>query len=173
MWASKVAKRKSIILFGTIIVLAVFQAFCQNDKVAKSTDKAATAVVEKTPNATDESTTNPQNAQKKLVVYYFYTTARCYSCNMIENLTKTAVQEGFKDLVGKGCIEFKALNIESPGNEHFVQDYKLYTKSVIMSDLQSGKESRWKNLDQVWVLLRDESKFIDYVKREVKTYLEG
>jgi len=107
------------------------------------------------------------------MVYYFYTSYRCPSCMMIENLTKTAVQTGYKDLIDKGRVEFKAINIEQKGNEHFAKEYKLYTKSVVISDHQNKKELRWKNLDQVWTLLRDENKFIDYIQREVKAYLEG
>jgi len=173
MRASKLAKHKATILLGAIVVVAVFQAFCQNTQVPKSQEPAAPAVSQKTPDASVDSTTVSQNAQKKLMVYYFYTSYRCPSCMMIENLTKTAVQTGYKDLIDKGRVEFKAINIEQKGNEHFAKEYKLYTKSVVISDHQNKKELRWKNLDQVWTLLRDENKFIDYIQREVKAYLEG
>ncbi len=115
----------------------------------------------------------PNQEKLKLVVYYLHGTFRCPSCNKIEHLTKEAVEQGFADQIKKGRVELKVLNIEESGNVHFVQDYKLYTKSVILSDLRDGKEAKWKNLDQVWMLLGNEGKFIEYIQKEVKTYLEG
>jgi hypothetical protein len=44
---------------------------------------------------------------------------------------------------------------------------------VVLLDTEDGEAQRWKHLKQVWPPLRDENKFIDYVKREVNAYLEG
>lgn len=173
MMSSKLGKHKITILLGVILALAVFQAFCQGTQASKPKGKVGASADTKTTSAATQTTPAPKAAQEKLVVYYFYTTYRCHSCTMIENLTKTAVEAGFKDLLASGRVEFKGINIEQPGNEHYVQDYKLYTKSVVVSDIKDNKETRWKNLDQVWQLLGNENKFIEYVQREVKTYLEG
>jgi cell division protein YceG involved in septum cleavage len=113
---------------------------------------------------------NTQNS-RQLIVYYLHGTFRCPSCNTIERLTKQAVEQGFADQISKGRIQLKILNIEEPGNEHFVLDYKLYTKSVILSDLKDDKEVQWKNLEKVWTLLHDEVKFIEYIQSEVKNFL--
>jgi hypothetical protein len=109
--------------------------------------------------------------QQKLVVYYLHGTYRCASCNKIERLTKTAVEQGFADQIRQGRIEMKSINVEESGNEHFVDDYKLYTKSVILSDLKDGKETTWKNLDQIWTLLTSDEKFISYIQKEIKSFL--
>lgn len=155
---------------------------CQSASNAKTdtTVKTKTLTKQKTTSAAPmasnkvsaENTMSKQE-QRKLVVYYLHTTFRCPSCNKIERLTKEAVENGFADQIKKGRVEMKVLNIEESGNEHFVDDYKLYTKSVILSDLKNGKEAKWKNLDQVWTLLGNEAKFIEYVQKEIKTYLEG
>jgi hypothetical protein len=115
----------------------------------------------------------PAREQRKLIVYYFHTTFRCPSCTMMEHLTKQAVESGFAEQMKSGRVEFNVVNIEAPGNEHFVDDYRLYTKSVVLSDLSNGKEKNWKNLDQVWVLLRDQGKFVDYIQKEVRKQIEG
>ena len=65
------------------------------------------------------------------------------------------------------------VNVEVKGNEHFVKDYELYTKSVVLSETKNGKEVRWKNLDKVWTLLGDEAAFKKYVRDEVSAYLKG
>ena len=48
---------------------------------------------------------------------------------------------------------------DEEGNYHFVKDYGLYTKSVIISEEIDGKEIRWKNLPKVWEYIGSEDKF--------------
>jgi hypothetical protein len=69
-------------------------------------------------------------------------------------------------------MEWRPVNTDEPGNEHYRDDYSLYTKSVVVSDLQDNEEIRWKNLDQVWQLLGNEAEFKDYIREEVEAWLE-
>jgi len=105
-------------------------------------------------------------------VYYFHTTQRCASCRKIEALTTAAIREGFERELGAGVLEWQLLNIDEPPNRHFVQDYALYTKSVVVVDLVDGRQERWKNLPKIWELLRDDTAFRQYVQQEVRAYLE-
>jgi hypothetical protein len=104
-------------------------------------------------------------------VLYFHSNVRCYSCKKIESLTREAMDEGFSSEIARGIIEIATLNVEDPGNKHFIEDYQLYTKSVIVSNVSGQKETRWKNLTRVWELLGDEKTFKSYVQEEVKKYL--
>jgi hypothetical protein len=106
-------------------------------------------------------------------VYYFHTTQRCASCKKIEAYSEEAVREGFARELGAGALEWKSLNLDDAANRHFVEDYQLYTKSLVVVDLRNGKEVRWKNLPRIWELLRDDVAFRQYVKREVHEYLEA
>jgi hypothetical protein len=63
--------------------------------------------------------------------------------------------------------------VEESGNEHFNNDYKLYTKSVIVSTMKDGKEISWKNLDRIWQIIHDETKYREYIKNEVAACLKG
>lgn len=108
-----------------------------------------------------------------VTVYYFHGKYRCYSCNLIEQLTRISVEEGFSEEIGKGLVSFKVLNVEEQENSHFIKDYSLYTKSVIVSDVRGGKEIRWKNLTKVWELLRNEVAFKSYVQAEVNKFLKN
>lgn len=116
---------------------------------------------------------NPPSNSRKVVVYYLHTATRCVSCYRIENWTEAAVREDFAEELGTGLLEWKVLNVEEPGNEHFVEDYQLFTKSVVLSEVKDGREVRWKRLDRVWDLLGDEAAFRLYVDRELRQFLDA
>lgn len=116
-----------------------------------------------------DKTENPS----MIVVYYFHGNMRCGACRIIENLTKRAVEEGFADEIESGSVKFVEVNVEHGGNAHYVKQYQLSTRSVVVSKLENGKEVEWRRLDKVWKLLRNESAFMDYVQGEVKTLMSG
>lgn len=109
----------------------------------------------------------------RVVVYYFRATARCPSCITIENYTREAVESGFSDALGDGRLQWRVVNVEEPGNSHFIRDYRLYAQSVVVVEIKNGKQVRWKNLEQIWNLLGDKAAFIGYVQKEVGAYLKG
>jgi hypothetical protein len=115
----------------------------------------------------------PPTTGPKLIVYYFHSSYRCHSCITIEKFTKAALDEGFPAELQSGTVNWKPLNLEDSGNEHFSTDYKLYTKSVVLSLWQNGQEKSWKNLEEVWTLLRDEIAFKEYIQKEIKIMLAG
>jgi len=166
MFLLKIMRMKQITNLLTIVAFTGLVYSCQSTEQAKKTAKTDSA-------KTMETAATPKSEQKKLVVYYFHTTFRCQSCNMIEQFTKQAVESGFADELKKGLIELKVINVEEKGNEHYAEEYKLYTKSVIVSDVRNGKEASWKNLEKVWQLLGDQNKFKEYIQTEVKTSLKG
>jgi hypothetical protein len=113
------------------------------------------------------------DAHKKIIVYYFHGNARCPTCYKLENYAKTEIESGFADELKGGMLEWKTINVDEKGNEHFNDDYKLFTKSVIVSTVTDGKESSWKNLDQIWQLVYDQGKYREYIHKEIKACLEG
>lgn len=119
------------------------------------------------------SRANTAAASPKLVVYYFHGNTRCITCRKIESYAKSAIESGFAAELKTGQIEFRAVNVEEPNNEHFVQDYQLATRSVVLSRLRNDKQDAWKNLDQVWTLVRDPEAFQRYVVGETKQLLGG
>jgi hypothetical protein len=121
--------------------------------------------------APPSATATPASAGGKLIVYYFHTTTRCPSCLKIEQFTDYALKEGFGAELATGRIEWRVVNTDDASNAHYIEDYKLYTKSVVLSRVEKGRELRWKNLDQVWKLLGDSRKFQEYVVSEVKGFL--
>ncbi len=110
--------------------------------------------------------------QVKVVAYYFHGSFRCVTCTNMEKYSREAIEANFKDALASGKLEFKAVNVEDRGNEHFVNDYKLYTKSLILSLVKDGKEVKSKNLDKIWELARNKQKFIEYVTAEVNALMK-
>ena len=108
----------------------------------------------------------------RVVAYYFHTTFRCPSCHKIEQYTEGAIKEYFAKEIESGDLVYEVTNIEDKGNEHFVQDYQLYTKSVVLSLVKDGKEVGFKNLENVWQLLRNRDKFYEYIKEETRIFLD-
>ncbi|MBU4306131.1 MAG: hypothetical protein KJ893_11020 [Candidatus Omnitrophica bacterium] len=108
----------------------------------------------------------------KVIAYYFHGSFRCVTCNNMERYAREAIETNFKDALDSGEIEFKSVNVEERGNEHFVTDYQLYTKSLILSRVKDGKEIKSKNLDKIWDCVRSKQTFIDYVTREIRGFLK-
>ena len=111
-------------------------------------------------------------AADKVIVYYFHGNYRCSSCTTIERYTRESIETNFAKELMSGQLEFRSINVELPANNHYLKDYKLFTKSVIVSDVVQGKETHWKNLQKVWELLRNENDFKKYVKNETTAYLK-
>ncbi len=105
-------------------------------------------------------------------VYYFHGNARCVSCRKIESLAGETVRASFAEEMKQGKVEWLALNVEEPANRHFIQDFRLYTKSLVVADMVDGSRVRWKNLEKIWELLRDDEAFQRYVREEIRGYLE-
>ena len=113
----------------------------------------------------------PMSMPSQLVVYYFHSNARCPSCYKLEQYAKEAIEQNFTNELKSGKLVFKIVNIDKAGNDHFVADYQLYTKSVVLSLVKDGKQVRYKNLEKVWDLLRDQNQYRAYVRDEIKLFL--
>lgn len=114
----------------------------------------------------------PDKPQNKVIAYYFHGSYRCYSCTMIEKYAKEAIEADFKDELTSGKLEFKAVDVEEPKNRHYVDEYQLYSKSLVISLIQNGKEVKSKNLEKVWMYLSNKQKFIGYVVENIRDLLK-
>ncbi len=123
--------------------------------------------------ANASETANLLQHQVKTVVYYFHGNMRCASCRKIEAYTKETLQSGFADALQDGSLELQVINVDESANEHYVQDFQLYTRSVILERRAGNQQQQWKNLDQVWSLIRDKTAFMVYVQKQIETMMEG
>lgn len=109
----------------------------------------------------------------KIIAFYFHTTKRCASCRKIEAYSKEAIATAFADELESGILEYRPVNTDEKENRHFIADFQLYTKSLILAEYTGGERERWKNLDKVWRLLKDKDAFQGYVRDEVRAFLEA
>lgn len=110
---------------------------------------------------------------RSVVAYYFHGTRRCPTCIKIEKYTKESIVDGFPELIESGRLQFLVINVDEAENRHFIDDYRLTTKSVVISDRMDGMETRWKNLNLVWEYVGEKDTFVDYIRRETSAYLGG
>ena len=124
-----------------------------------------------------EAQKSPQSPQKEssgeVVAFYFHGNFRCNNCRKIEQYSREAVEKYFAEQFINKTLVFSVINTDLPENAHFIEDYQLYTKSLVIAEFKNGKQVRWKNLTGVWNYLNDREKFYDYVRSEIRAYLES
>jgi hypothetical protein len=102
------------------------------------------------------------------LVYYFHATSRCGTCRTIEAYTHETVTLKFAPDILARRLAWRAVNVEEPANRHFLRDFKLYTRSVVVVDAKDPR--RFKVLDRVWLLVRDKAAFQSYVEQEIRAF---
>ena len=108
----------------------------------------------------------------KVTAYYFHGNFRCPTCYKLEQYSKEAIEANFKDQLTSGKLVFSVINTDERGNEHFVNDYQLYTKSLVISLFKDGKEVKSKNLVKIWDYVGNRQKFYEYVTEEINNFLK-
>lgn len=129
---------------------------------------AAVAVISIGSSVTAQETNSPG----QVVVYYFHGNFRCPTCYRLEQYSKEAIEVNFKNELASGKLVFNVINTDEKGNEHFVDDYRLYTKSLVISLVKDGKEVKSKNLTKIWGYVGDKQRFYGYVTEEIASLLK-
>jgi hypothetical protein len=119
-----------------------------------------------------ESSSGDAVRDHQVIAYYFHGTRRCKTCRTIEAYTFEALESEFSEALSEGYLVWRPVNIDKPENEHFVQDYNLTTRTVILVGLKDGVPSYWTSLPRVWVLVRDRQEFFSYIQTETQRFLE-
>jgi hypothetical protein len=148
---------------GMLALLAATPASTPADRPAGAPAAASTA----------GSINGEVAAPDRVVVYYFHTTQRCATCRRIEQWSDLALRTAFGKELADSSLVFLPVNTDEPGNEHFVKDYELYTKSLIVVDLKGDVRRDWENLQKVWEYNGDQEKFFAYVQGGVRDHLAG
>ena len=148
-----------ILAVVAVVAVGVAALLAGTVRAGDSTGSAAAAVT-----ATSGSET---------VVFYFHGNARCATCKTIEAYADEAVHAAFAGELEDGALEWRVVNIDKPENRHFIQDFQLVTRSVVLAEYRDGEVVRFENLDQVWQLVRDKGRFLAYVQDATRGFLEA
>ena len=104
--------------------------------------------------------------------YYFHATYRCKTCTTLEQYSRESIEENFKDQLGNNTLRFKEVNFDEPDNRHFLQDYGLTYRALVLVRYKDGKQVTYKNLEKIWQLVGSKADFSNYVKTEVEAMLK-
>lgn len=170
-------KVKKFITFGLLAFVAVSIGYLllNNRQPQESTavSSVSTLAENELPDEAEAETGAAVTiSEEKVVAQYFHGTTRCDTCRAIEALTREALGTGFSEELKTGRLELRAINVDEPANGHFVEDYQLTTRTVVIACFKDGKQGEWKRLDQVWELVGDRDAFIKYVQAETRSLLE-
>ena len=127
--------------------------------------------------ASQESTTPSPTVDAKtakVVAYYFHGNFRCVSCRKLEAVAHEAVVNGFTEELKRGDLQWRTVNVEQSGERPFPhQDYRLFSRSLVLVRFRDGKQVEYKNLAKAWELLADDQSLKKYVQSEVRVYLQA
>lgn len=104
--------------------------------------------------------------------YYFHATYRCKTCTTLEQYSRESIEENFKDQLNSGTLRFNEINFDEPENRHFLQDFKLTYRALVLVRYKDGKQVTFKNLEKIWQLVGSKADFSNYVKTEVEAMLQ-
>jgi len=107
------------------------------------------------------------------VAYYFHRTLRCPTCLSIEKQAKEAIEAGFAGELADGALAWRAVNIETPGDEHFERDFEIDRQTLMFVEWRGGNAVRSAKLERVWELVEDSAGFESYVQKEMRAFLGG
>ena len=118
------------------VIALLFTTGCkQSAPPATKTPSAATSQTANDIADNQAAATQPTAAlNSKVVAYYFHRELRCPTCLSIEKQARAAIESNYRQELDSGKLQWHALNIEEPGNEHYETDFELESSSLILAE---------------------------------------
>ena len=110
----------------------------------------------------------PENG---VIIYQFHRRFRCDACYKLETSINEALKTHFPEELKAGSLIFKVIDLDAEGSGDFEKQYDFFYNTVIMVDMENGKETRFKNLEEVWGLVDDKEAVVEFIRSEVAEYL--
>ena len=164
-------KGLAAVRWGVRIVLLLFIAGSIGYLFAKEYGWSGGEAPASAPPPSVEAARTTPATPDHIVAYYFHGNYRCATCMRLEEYSREAIEKGFPEELKDGRLSFEVVNVEEPQNRHFIRDYDLVTKSLVLSLKDGDREVRFKNLDRIWQLVSSRERFISYVQDEVRGLL--
>ncbi len=139
----------------------------------QTTDPAAAQITDQNQAKAAQTGNTVSTPVISIKAYYFHGERRCKTCLAIESNTKEIIEKSYADEIAQGLLSWQVVDIDQKDNKHFEQEFELMFSSVILVKYKDGKQVEWKNLQKVWELVWDKPAFEDYIRSEMRTYLES
>ena len=133
----------------------------------------AAAETETTGSKSGKAAKAEKKASPKATVYYFHGGMRCSNCIKFEKYTDETMRTTFGNAIKEGKVAWKIVDFDKPENKHFIRDYQLMTKAVVVVKMKDGKPVDYKNLTDIWQLVGDKDGFQKYIAQEVSSAIEA
>lgn len=121
----------------------------------------------------DSSDPVAAEASPAVIVYYFHGNQRCDTCRTIEAFGEEAVTTAFATAIENGDLEWRTVNVDKPEHEHFLTDFELSSKTIVVAGASGSAEAQWVKLDRVWQLFDDKPAFTAYVQEGISGFMES
>ncbi len=106
-----------------------------------------------------------------VVVYYFHGNKRCMTCNKMEALAAEVIYDEFGEHLRGGTVVFRSVNIETDATRHFVTDFAMTNRCVVMSLRRDGQQVDYHRLDGVWEKISDDAAYTAYIAENLTASL--
>ena len=127
------------------------------------------------PKPDEPTSTRPSgeaaDSNRQTVLYYMHGARRCKTCRSIEAYAKGVVNTRFTEEVDTGALTWEVVDFDKPENRHFVEDFGLFTSSLVVVELDQGEVVEFEVLHEAWSLVSDKTRFQQYVYRAVREHL--
>jgi hypothetical protein len=111
------------------------------------------------------------SCRNQVHVYYFHPTIRCQTCLTFEAYAWEAISSRFADELVNGRLAWSVLNMEDESNASLASEHGVFESALVVSVVHGGVERSWKRLEDIWWLVQDKSRFLDYVTAQVDSAL--
>lgn len=112
-------------------------------------------------------------AESHVLARYFHGDIRCKTCLQFEDWAKTATEKFPKELAD-GRLQWQLINFDQPENKHYIKDYGLADKSLVLVREEDGKTVRWKNVEEFWDFGEDQKQeFVNFVQGQIESFLKN
>jgi len=110
---------------------------------------------------------------RHVIAYYFHGNVRCGTCKKLEAYTKETIHQDFADALKSGLLTWRLVNVDESANAHFIKDYSLTTRAVVLVDMVNDKPKQWQKLAKIWDLVGDKEAFQKYIATTTTEFLEN
>lgn len=153
-------KTKTLLSVLLLVFVAVSVAFAlrkitpqsndnqQQSNASTEADMAATMVGLKT-----------QLAKTQYSAVYFHAPHRCPTCRKIESFS----QEALLPEIEAANLAWQIADYTTDLNAVLVEQFKVFTSTVVLVEVQDGQVVRWKNLEEVWNHTSDQDDFTAFI----------
>jgi hypothetical protein len=106
-----------------------------------------------------------------VIIYQFHRRFRCDACYKLEEAINEGLKTHFPEELKTGKLVYRVLDLDAPGTEKFEKKYDFFYNTVIVVDVENGKEIRFKNLEDVWGMVEEKETVIKFIRAHVEEYL--